>query len=393
MRRQAMGVDALTDGSHYAASYHSLEKHEKDSLRATCQRADANEQGFGKRKLFTDRALRREVQTRRGEAAVQALVVQDAVHERSTQKRAASVAQAAMSYGRNDTLAKVVQAAKYESRALALAENRGEKHCRQLLQNWRDTEGKNIVEKFAKQLGMQLYVPDLVATPTSVSHLHNIHHAPPKGRFRNALETLMQQDGSKLGASLDKHWPSLAKPIMRKDSPAIDESERRKVRVTLTRPPPCFIAGVHLCDARGILVHRLRWMFWLQVKAQCPPRSIEREKLEQRRVIVEVTQQSRVSDGSAWGDELVKLDGVEPCEAIDTCTYLHIGNPSFSPWGGAFKQLRAVAKKPPHVNVEVELVPDRIIHVVGLLISKKKRKNNKGIICINTPSPVRGPSF
>ena len=111
-------------------------------------------------------------------------------------------------------------------------------------------------------------------------------------------------------------------------------------------------------------------------------------------MIVEVTQQSRVSDGSAWGDELVKLDGVEPCEAIDTCTYLHIGNPSFSPWGGALKQLRAVAKKPPHVNVEVELVPDRIIHVVGLLISKKKRnKTTKELFASIPPSPVRGPSF
>ena len=84
--------------------------------------------------------------------------------------------------------------------------------------------------------------------------------------------------------------------------------------------------------------------------------SVQRIKLRERRVIVEVHKYTRGADAANPFDaELAGMGRVQNLH-IDERWYLHIGNPVFSPWGATFKRLKYSETQSPQEDGEVQLV-------------------------------------
>ena len=89
------------------------------------------------------------------------------------------------------------------------------------------------------------------------------------------------------------------------------------------------------------LVHRLRWAVFLELKRRCPPRSAARQKLEERRVIIELNQSATAAVDDPWGRELSAIGGGDTSPRAGLHVFLHVGNPCLSPWGWSFQTLAA----------------------------------------------------
>ena len=140
---------------------------------------------------------------------------------------------------------------------------------------------------------------------------------------------------SRLGPSCDNHWSQVCRPIMNEDCRIDDSADAaaKPRRVTITQPPPCWQSLVCLCCPRGLQAHRLRWYTFLEIKRQCPAKSEHRALLDQRRVVAELHQHRPAANLDAFAKELSKLRGDDSGDAVDAKTYLHLGNPTLSPWG------------------------------------------------------------
>ena len=100
--------------------------------------------------------------------------------------------------------------------------------------------------------------------------------------------------------------------------------------------------------------------------------SPERDKLNERRVMVEVRQHRQATiSANAWDAELLSMDGQNANEAVDVLTYYHIGNAVLSPWGATFKQLRLAENQSSLEPGEVQLVDYCRTHLLKFRICFK----------------------
>ena len=201
-----------------------------------------------------------------------------------------------------------------------------------------------------------MYDQSMIANPTSTGGLTLTTHAPPKTVFLNVSLDLMHRKAYALGPLTDKHWKHICEPIFKENCDKI-EDEGKSRRVTLLHPPPCWQALVCLCHGDGPDIHAMRWHFFMWIKSLCPPKSVNRELLSHRRVVVEIHQWQVPTDAaSPFAIEMDRIRGYGGVEAVDSKVFLHVGNPSFSPWGATFKRLKLAPEQHPQEVGEVELV-------------------------------------
>ena len=355
MRRTALGVHpSHQDLYAISAGYHALGDAELSELRETC----ATGLGFGP----SAKEARRKLEQERSRALLDKLRADGSLAVASQERfaldkksLAINAAARAVNDPSHNSLVDIVKAAKRETRTIAMEQTHLAKLDKGALLEWRATTGAEISKSFARDLGMQTYTQDVLAV-WSGANGSGTKHSPPRDTYRNTARVLFDARASNLGPAADKHWKTLIRSIISKECQPIQEVRPR--RVTLTQPPPCDL--VCLCSERGRLAHRFRWLFTLEVKRQCPPNTMHREYLEQRRVVVEIIKMGfKANADNPWDRELAQSSGECQGGAADRWSepvYFHIGNPVLSPFGFTYKRLKLTEEQDPKEDGEVQLV-------------------------------------
>ena len=192
MRRCALGWTGIQPhGAHFNATYHAMDVASKRALESAVAEAAPGE-SWGPTAKEAKRAAKRQRVT-----ALSNKLTTDTDRHQLVQARecnsklsdASRLTQKAIENPLNNSLERIVQAAKYEGRLNVMELLRVERHEIKELKAWQANDGLKVVRAIATSMSLQLYDRDMLAFPSSVEHFNIDEHAPSKDSFRPRLRS------------------------------------------------------------------------------------------------------------------------------------------------------------------------------------------------------------